>query len=420
MGIKDRVLDILFDDEDELESGFKGAPVKREKKNYNASSFLDTGSIFIDATSPLPKTNNQQRQPIEDTGSYDKKPVNDNEYQFSENISPIFGVIDPKNKKSKNISKVKSYNDFSSKNFEPATKNQTPTYTSVVISPIYGPISTKPVKRTSKPRKKAVDPFERDITDTGSFDTIIDEHDTETIVPDFEEPKEEVIELTETIGDTDRLTRISDKINKIKNEAANIYSEDSSSDETIDEDGYQVETIEHENISDLIHSVQKYDGKINHIQHVHAEEPVIEEPSINEPVIEEVQESTIQPQIEDVIETVEELKENTSDFSLDSFKTEETVDQESSSNVEESDIFDDKTDVESVLENQKFTNDIEGLEETNEFSEVEVINEVNTDTIEESVSEAESSSQTSVDDIFQDEDDVEEGKDLFSVLFGDE
>ena len=175
MGIKDKVLDILFDDDDEQTTSSQDKTTNQSKKDVSASSFLDTGSIFIDATSPLPKSHSNQNTNNQENIHQEPKPVNESGYQLSENISPIFGVIDSKNKKNKNISKIKSYNDISTKKFDSNTKNSSPAYTSVVISPIFGPISTKPIKKTSKPRKKSVDPFDRDINDTGSFDSVIDE-----------------------------------------------------------------------------------------------------------------------------------------------------------------------------------------------------------------------------------------------------
>lgn len=383
MGIKDKVLDILFDDNDDREKEYHEDFSKPKKKTIVQKTLSDTGSIFIDATSPLPKAKQTNRQ-VQEEPATEVKMVNDTGYQMSENISPIFGPIDSKNKKSKNYSKIKSYNEISTKQFDTPAKTQTQPYTSVVISPFYGPISTKPVKKVSKPRKKADDPFDRNINDTGSFDAVLTEQE-ENAAPDFEDAKEEVIEQVETVGDTDRLVKISDRINKIKNEAASIYSDDSS--DEIEEDGYEVETMDSGNISDLIHHVQNYDGKVEHhfqklveeapkevIPQAFKEEPIIEEPTIvEEPIAEPSYNEDAQETFEK--ESIEEVEE-TSPVSIEETTTE---------NVE-----------------------------TNETIKEETSNEENT-TVEET-----SNTQVSVDDLFDEEDDVEEGKDLFSVLFGDE
>ena len=99
MGIKDKVLDILFDDNDDREKEYHEDFSKPKKKTIVQKTLSDTGSIFIDATSPLPKAKQTNRQ-VQEEPAPEVKMVNDTGYQMSENISPIFGPIDSKNKKS--------------------------------------------------------------------------------------------------------------------------------------------------------------------------------------------------------------------------------------------------------------------------------------------------------------------------------
>ena len=379
MGIKDKVLDILFDDDDEQNIANHQGKVKHDKQNVDASSFLDTGSVFIDATSPLPKAKPMHTPNSNEQQASESKTADVSGYQMSENISPIFGPIDGKNKKNKNLSKIKSYNDISNKTFDTNSKNQIPTYTSVVISPIYGPISIKATKKGSKPRKKATDPFDRDINDTGSFDTILSESDEEILEPQFDEADEQdtVVEQTsEKIGDTDRLVRISDKINRIKNEAAIIYNDSDESD-TISEDDYKVETFEPSTISGLIHDVQNHDEKIEH-------KPIV----VDKP--------------EDTIDTQEEIQPE--DSSNNTYITPDSSNNNTFETTEEEAI-------ETVT--KQSTGNVETFEELDQSDDF-ISNKPNNE-----AKNTDSSVQASVDDLFEDED-VEEGKDLFSVLFGDD
>ena len=378
MGIKDKVLDILFDDNDEHDIKIHQDQPKQYKKDVNASSFLDTGSIFIDATSPLPKAKTVQT--IE-RDNHESKVVGESDYQMSENISPIFGPIDGKNKKNKNLTKIKSYNDISNKTFDTDSKKQAPAYTSVVISPIYGPISTKPVRKNSKPRKKTTDPFDRDVNDTGSFDTVLSEDD-EVLEPQFEEAdvqETSAEEVLETSGDTDRLVRISDKINRIKNEAANIYS-DSEDTDIISEDDSNIENVESSTISGLIHDVQNHDEKIIHKPFINKEPEVIEEPQ------------------EEIVTQPEESSNNI-------YITPDSTNDANSFNEPAQEI--------SELDSMQNTGNIETFEVTDQSDDF-VSNMPNNE-----AQNTTPETPASVDDLFEDED-VEEGKDLFSVLFGDD
>ena len=397
MGIKDKVLDILFDDDNDVQDDNQQEQVKRERRTTSASSTYDTGSVFIDATSPLPKTLSNNRKDSEENEYREKK---ESTYQMSENISPIFGPIGSKNKKNKNLSKVKSINDISNKKFESTPKAQP--YSKVVISPIYGPISTKPTKKV-KPRKKDIDPFYRDINDTGSFDTVLSENEEDVLDQQIEQAnlEAEEVEQTEKMGDTDRLVRISDRINRIKNEAANLYHDEESNDDIIEEDGYDVETIEYSSISEVIHDVQNHDEKMDHTPIVvHQEEPANNSEPVNEQVeedpFEEIEDSENisfdKPADEPVKETVEPasepIKENVEEPKTEPVEVANTQ----SAPVEEKP---------KVVEQDK----------KNDF-DIPAFNPNNTvDNTPNGV--------LSEDDIFNDQD-SDEGKDLFSVLFGDD
>ena len=360
MGIKDKVLDILFDGDEEEGQKRPVTHSTQEKRKYSTNSLLDTGSIFIDATSPLPKekkrfvpeTQNDnyfEMEQVEDTGNDD--------YRLSENISPIFGPLDNKGKvKNKAIAKAKKFNDTTIKNFDNLNKNSGTSYTNIVISPFFGPMPLKPVKKNSKPRKRPNDEFDRDIDDTGSFDAVLTKEE-EQAAPRFEDVEEEVqapiVDNNESLMDTDKLARISDRINQIKNQAANIYDDSAETEEEviieespIEQPEYKVETEVHSNISDVIHNLKEHDDFSRNTNSY----------------------QNILPRQEIATEAV---------------KT--TINEESSYS--------------------------EPLESTSDDSIPNTQNNLNIDIPAE---------QTSIDDIFDGEDEVEENKDLFSVLFGDD
>ena len=422
MGIKDKVLDILFDDDnDELDNINHQENHKTVSRKEHIDSIHDTGSIFIDATSPLPVSSPNPRKQNEEYGE-ESKSDDHPAYQMSENISPIFGPIG-KSRKNKNASKIKSINELTNKKLEQSSKAQP--YTKVVISPIFGPITTKPVKK-NKVRRKEQDPYDRDINDTGSFDTVLSEDDN--LEQQFEEANEqaEAVSQKDTLGDTDRLDRISDRINRIKNEAANLYHNGEADAEIISEDGYDVETIEYSSISEVIHDVQNHDEKLEHssirvAQNEQQDEDAevgfakLEEDSFEE--VEQPQPPVIKPAVVEVEKPVESIE-----------PVSETIKEEPKIVFPKPEEFR-ETPVESVQEAPKepvqeapkepvqeapkepVKEPSKELEQFNDFdlkmpgNNIDSINTPN--------------SQLSEDDIFQDED-LDEGKDLFSVLFGDD
>lgn len=390
MGIKDKVLNILFDDEEE--EGSKGTPVKRKQKEYDASSLLNTSPVFIDVNPSNHNNDNISNTHSTDSipSSYIKEEINEindtSEYTYTANISPIFGVVDKKTKsKNKGGSKVKTFSGVGEKKTNPGSTTQQNVYTDIILSPIFGPMSTKDSKKVSKSRKKETDEFERNIDDTGSFEVEYEETQDET--PSFEDVVEdEEIEEVETIGDTDRLERISDRINQIKNEAATIYSgeDEQDAEEIIEEEN----SIPVDNsISNLIHNFQLKDYDITPISTPKPshQEPIETEPVHEEPVQEEVVESTIvydEPVEEAYSEPIEEIQESTYDNS------------ENTSSIPS---------FEAPIEEPT-------INDTTQFAgETEPIYKQQSNT----------NPTTSIDDLFQDEDNGE-GKDLFSELFGED
>lgn len=367
MGIKDKVLDILFDGDEEEAAKRPSASSNLDKRKYSTNSLLDTSSIFIDATSPLPKEKKRFEAEEQNFDSYETNQhidtSNGKDYRLSDNISPIFGPIDNKGKvKNKNILKAKKIAETTSKNFDNLSKNPASSYSNIVISPIFGPIPLKTNKKSVKPKKKNVDEFDRDINDTGSFDKVLSaENEAEEVAPVFEEISEQtsITEQRDPLMDTDKLARISDRINMIKNQAANIYDDNSSdeqeeTDEVIEDvhTQYVPENEDHANISDVIHSLKNYDGRYSDV-------------SSSSQNIDQIQ---------------EKMNNNEQDYSA---------------NITENSVNDSLQD--------KTNNDEMSVEKTTIGTDIDVI-----------------SNQTSIDDIFDGEDEVEENKDLFSVLFGDD
>lgn len=366
MGIKDKVLDILFDGDEEEGQKRPVTHSTQEKRKYSTNSLLDTGSIFIDATSPLPKEKKRFEPEIQKDNYYEveqEEAINGNDdYRLSENISPIFGPLDNKGKvKNKAIAKAKKFNDTTIKNFDNLNKNSGTSYTNIVISPFFGPMPLKPVKKNVKPRKKQNDEFDRDIDDTGSFDAVLSKEE-EQVAPRFEDVDEEVqapvIESNDSLMDTDKLARISDRINQIKNQAANIYDDSLEVEEEVEDvitdeapaeqQEYEVETEVHSNISDVIHSLKDHDGFLNHNDSSY---------------------QGILPRQEIATEAVKPSNDDEEPTYSEPIETQN---------------------IESISTNQNNIN-------------IDIPNE-----------------ETSIDDIFDDEDEIEENKDLFSVLFGDD
>ena len=412
MGIKDKVLDILFDDENDAPNNIDHH--EKEYKNNDkteSNPIHDTASIFIDATSPLPVTSPNPKDEKDEVEDVETNKVGDTGYQMSENISPIFGPINPKGKRSKSVSKLKNINEINNKNIDNATKTQP--YSKVVISPIYGPINTR-LQKKPKVRKKDVDPFYRDINDTGSFDTVLNETEEDTLDQQFEQANQEAeaVEVPETtMDDTDRINRISDRINRIKNEAVNLYHSDEPDTDVVEEDGYKVETIEYGSISEVIHDVQNHDEKMDHptVRRL-TDEEIMPEPKQEEPAKEE-------------IDPFEEVKQNEAIEDRIKFAH---VDEPSEPNEE-------------VIE--------EPIEEPVEEPVVEPVEEPKAEPVQEAPKPEEKKPEPakpeskitfdvpvfnpnntvdntpnavlSEDDIFKDQD-TDEGKDLFSVLFGDD
>ena len=314
-------------------------------------------------------------------------------------------------KRSKSVSKLKNINEINNKNIDNATKTQP--YSKVVISPIYGPINTR-LQKKPKVRKKDVDPFYRDINDTGSFDTVLNETEEDTLDQQFEQANQEAeaVEVPETtMDDTDRINRISDRINRIKNEAVNLYHSDEPNTDVVEEDGYKVETIEYGSISEVIHDVQNHDEKMDHptVRRL-TDEEIMPEPKQEEPAKEEIdpfEEVKQNEAIEDRIkfahvdepsEPNEEVIEEPIEESVEE-PVVEPVEEPKAEPVQEAPKPEEKKPEPAKPEN-KITFD------------VPVFNPNNTvDNTPNAV--------LSEDDIFKDQD-TDEGKDLFSVLFGDD
>ena len=213
------------------------------------------------------------------------------------------------------------------------------------------------------------------------------------------------------MDDTDRINRISDRINRIKNEAVNLYHSDEPDTDVVEEDGYKVETIEYGSISEVIHDVQNHDEKMDHptVRRL-TDEEIMPEPKQEEPAKEE-------------IDPFEEVKQNEAIEDRIKFAH---VDEPSEPNEE-------------VIE--------EPIEEPVEEPVVEPVEEPKAEPVQEAPKPEEKKPEPakpeskitfdvpvfnpnntvdntpnavlSEDDIFKDQD-TDEGKDLFSVLFGDD
>lgn len=412
MGIKDKVLDILFDDENDAPDNVNHH--EKEYKNNDkteSNPIHDTASIFIDATSPLPVTSPNPKDEKDEVEDVETNKAGDTGYQMSENISPIFGPINPKGKRSKSVSKLKNINEINNKNIDNATKTQP--YSKVVISPIYGPINTR-LQKKPKVRKKDVDPFYRDINDTGSFDTVLNETEEDTLDQQFEQANQEAeaVEVPETtMDDTDRINRISDRINRIKNEAVNLYHSDEPDTDVVEEDGYKVETIEYGSISEVIHDVQNHDEKLDHptVRRL-TDEEVMPEPKQEEPAKEEIdpfEEVKQNEAIEDRIKFAHVDEPSEPNEEVIEEPIEEPVEEPVVETVEEP-----KAEPAQEAPKPEEKKPEPAKPESKITFDVPVFNPNNTvDNTPNAV--------LSEDDIFKDQD-TDEGKDLFSVLFGDD
>ena len=95
MGIKDKVLDILFDDENDSQDNIEHQEHNKQiSEKPENNPIHDTGSIFIDATSPLPVTSPNPKEDEE-------------EDEDSELNKKVTQVIKPQKLKTKN-----TYNDY--------------------------------------------------------------------------------------------------------------------------------------------------------------------------------------------------------------------------------------------------------------------------------------------------------------------
>lgn len=383
MGIKDRVINILFD-EDELRRSSNTTKLSR-RKHDNSSNVSDTSPIFIDANSPS-KVNHRK---VEDKKNDDINDIvvelkQEEVYHMTENISPIFGPQRNETKSKKTNQRIK--NDGNTRMYEgllnAGTNAPYSQYSSVIISPIYGPLENKPTRKNPvKAHKKQADPFRRSIDDTGEFKTMYvdnqnneeEELDFEHEAPLFDGVKEDVKQEEDKLGDTDRLSKISDRINQIKNEAAHIYSENKEHIES------RVEAAKESrnSISDLIHNFQKEDftssmSELNKNVDVLPEVPLVEYTDTPEDNIEENEDA-------------------------DTTKPQELVDDASSYEDSASVIQEDTFELESQPKEEK------GLDLDETFDQInEKLDDVT----------------SSADDILKDSSDEE--KDLFSDLFGDE
>lgn len=399
MGIKDKVINILFDDE---EAGNASSNNIRRTKEEKSSPFVDTTPIFIDANPTKKQTKTED--PIKEIVKEIKE---DDGYRMTENISPIFGVQrnDGKTKKSsqknKTDSNFKMYDGLMN-----AGTNTNTSYSSVIISPIFGPIENKPTRKNpTRTVKKTADPFKRSIDDTGEFKTAYVEkpvEDNEDAInfdqeaPSFDDAKEEKVVAEEKLGDTDRLSKISDRINQIKNEAASIYSHEHIENiETRKEN--KVET--HSTISDLIHNFQKQDDSFDFsILNKKKDEPVENTvPEYTEAEQEEIVDDI--PLSEIINEEKNELVQEVEEKPVVQEVINEEIPQEP-----EAPLFEEHNDYETKEEGHK-------IEDSTQLSLEDTFNHI-TERLDDN------SSQSSIDDIF--EDDGDDGKDLFSDLFGDE
>lgn len=351
MGIKDKVLGILFDDDEEIKNNLNNAFSNSKKTTNKTNSISNTSPVFFDETgsrkrhfSRIEKKNDEDEQDVSNK-------IKTSPYSLTDNISPIFGPITKKVKsKPKYSTKTKKFQDTSTTNENKISSNGF--LSDVVLSPIFGPMPTKQKAKSQKTHRKPQEQFELDINDTGDFDIDIDNTDSFDSQFDTQEVEDNT-DTVELIGDTDRLEKISDHINQIKNEAASLYKPDLVEiDEPDDEEEVEdIEPIEepapeppHNSISDLIHNFQ--------------------------------------------------LKEDYPAPQVDSLQTPQQTQE-----------MQDNMDVE--ISNNEFISSSEN-EDT-----MQVIEDLqNTDT-------NISGDLSSVDDIFED-DDVDESKDLFSELFGDD
>lgn len=262
MGIKDKVLGILFDDEEEIKKNINNAFPSHNKIDNHSSNVSNTAPVFFDETRSTKRHLSHIKKNIEDRQST----VNNektNSYSLTDNISPIFGPIAKKVKsKPKYSTKTKKYQETRATNENKIASNGF--LSDVVLSPIFGPMPTKQKSKTQKNQRKSQEQFDLDINDTGGFDIDIDNTDSFETQFDTQE-LEDTADTTELIGDTDRLEKISDHINQIKNEAASIYKPDYVEDDEVVDDEVEddVQIIEepepeqpHNSISDLIHNFQ--------------------------------------------------------------------------------------------------------------------------------------------------------------------
>ena len=395
MGIKDKVLNILFDDEEE--EGKNGTQTKHKQKDYDASSFLKVAPVFIDVN-PSNRSSSNTHSTDSIPSNYIKEEINEindtSEYTYTANISPIFGVVDKKNKaKNKNVNKIKNFSGVKDKKNNPGSTTQQNFYADIILSPIFGPLITKEAKKANKTRKKEDNELDRNISDTGSFEVEYEEG-TQEEIPSFDGAVEnEPIEENETIGDTDRLERISDRINQIKNEAATIYSEkDEQSDAIIVEEKEPVPVDN--SISNLIHNFQlkDYDDTYSSASEPSHQEPILDETATSDSIYEE----QVEPEI-----VYDEPSEETNSEPI-----ENDDDEPSFEDIQESSFNDNNTVSDpsfGSFEEEPFDSDLTQSTTEEEPIDKDAVN---------------SNPTTSIDDLFQD--DVDEGKDLFSELFGDD